>query len=192
MTLGCIVLAAGQGTRFGGNKLLSPLAGRPMLAHVLDQLPRDRFGRLLAVASASRVALLCGDAGVPCLLYAGGPQSHTIRLGVEAMAGTDGCMFVMGDQPLCTRQSMELLAEAFARRPEAVVRLSYRGKACSPTVFPSRYYPQLAALSGEQGGMAAVAGLNPEICLVEAGQEAELWDADTPQALERLEEYLKG
>src|SRR3954453_21780233 len=31
-----LVLPAGQGSRFGGHKLLAPLDGRPILQHVLD------------------------------------------------------------------------------------------------------------------------------------------------------------
>lgn len=189
--LGCVVMAAGQGVRFGaGNKLLQPLGGQPVLAHVLSSLPRERLCPIAAVASAPAVAALCREMDIPCLLYEGGAQSDTIRLGISAMAGTDGCMFVMGDQPLCARSSMERLADAFAARPDAVVRLAFRGRPCSPVIFPSRYYPNLAVLSGERGGMAAVAGLNPKLCLVEAEAEAELWDADTPQELERIRRYL--
>lgn len=190
MNIGCVVMAAGRSVRFGSNKLLHPLAGRPVLAHVLDSLPRRRLSRITAVASAPEVARLCHRAGIPCLLYEGGPQSETIRLGIGAMAGTDGCMFVMGDQPLCSTGSMERLADAFTAHPDAVIRLAFRGRPCSPVIFPSRYYPQLAALSGERGGMAAVAGLSPRLCLVEAEEEAELWDSDTPEELKRLEAHL--
>ena len=190
MNLGCVVMAAGRGVRFGGNKLLHPLAGRPVLSHVLAALPRERFCRIAVVASTPEVAALCRAADLPCLLYAGGAQSDSIRLGIGTMEETEGCMFVMGDQPLCTRESMARLADAFVRRPEAVIRLSYHGQPCSPVIFPRRYYPNLAALSGERGGMAAVAGLEPQILLVEAGSEAELWDADTPQALDRIERHL--
>ena len=99
-------------------------------------------------------------------------------------------MFVMGDQPLCSRRSMERLLKAFRRRPEAVIRLAFQGRPCSPVIFPSRYYPNLAALTGEQGGIAAVRGLNPSFLLVEAESEAELWDTDTPEELMRIEQYL--
>ena len=190
MKLGCVVLAAGRGVRFGGNKLIRPLAGRPVLARVLDSLPREQLSSIAAVASSQEVAQLCREADIPCLLYGGGAQSDSIRLGLGAMEGTDGCMFVMGDQPLCSRRSMERLLKAFRRRPEAVIRLAFLGRPCSPVIFPSRYYPNLAALTGEQGGIAAVRGLNPSFLLVEAESEAELWDTDTPEELMRIEQYL--
>ena len=190
MKLGCVVLAAGQGVRFGGNKLICPLAGRPVLSRVLDSLPREQLSPIVTVASSQAVAQLCREAAVPCLLYEGGAQSDSIRLGLGAMEGTEGCMFVMGDQPLCSRRSMERLLETFWHRPEAVVRLAFQGRPCSPVLFPSRYYPNLAALTGEQGGIAAVRGLNPTVLFVEAEEEAELWDTDTPEELRRIEQYL--
>ena len=190
MKIGCVVLAAGRSVRFGSNKLLHPLAGQPVLSHVLTHLPRDRFSQIAVVASSPEVANLCQQANLPCLLYAGGAQSDSIRVGLEGMGGTDGCMFVMGDQPLCSRKSMERLADAFVRAPDCVVRLSYQGRPCSPVVFPNRFYPNLAALSGEQGGIAAVRGLNPKFCFVEAENACELWDTDTQEELQKMETYL--
>lgn len=190
MKLGCVVLAAGRGVRFGGNKLIYPLAGRPVLSRVLDSLPREQLSSIVVVASSPEVEQLCRKADIPCLCYEGGPQSDSIRLGIGAMAGTDGCMFVMGDQPLCSRRSMERLLEAFRAQPETVVRLSFQRRPCSPVLFPSRYYSNLASLTGEQGGIAAVRHLNPTFRFVEAEEEAELWDTDTPEELNRIEHYL--
>lgn len=190
MKLGCVVLAAGRGVRFGGNKLICPLAGRPVLSRVLDSLPREQFSSIVVVASSGEVEQLCRASGLPCLRYEGGAQSDSIRLGIGSMEETEGCMFVMGDQPLCSRRSMERLLEAFRRQPEAVVRLAFQGRPCSPVLFPSRYYPNLAALTGEQGGITAVRNLNPTFRFVEAEEEAELWDTDTPEELTRIEHYL--
>lgn len=92
MKIGCIIMAAGQGVRFGGNKLLHPLGGSPLLSYVLHRLPRERFTRLLAVVSCQAVADLCREAEVPFLLYGGGAQSHTIRLGIREMEGLDSCL----------------------------------------------------------------------------------------------------
>lgn len=190
MKLGCVVLAAGQGRRFGDNKLLQSLGDRPVLGHVLSALPRERFAKVVVVASSQGVEELCSQQNLTCLRYPGGPQSESIRRGIEAMEGMDGCLFAMGDQPLCTRQSMEKLVDVFLNCPEAVVRLAWGETPCSPVLFPKRYFPNLRALTGEQGGMSALRGLDAEIRLVQAADEAELWDVDTRDQLEHMKAYL--
>lgn len=190
MNIGCIVLAAGQGRRFGSNKLLQPLAGKPVLAHVLDHLPRENFRHIAAVVSSEGARRLCEERKIPCLSYEGGPQSESIRLGLSAMENTDGCMFVMGDQPLCSEASMRGMVDAFLLHPDAVIRLAWHGTPCSPVLFPGKYFPHLRKLEGERGGMSAIRSMNPEIVLVEAAREEELLDVDTRPDLERLERLL--
>lgn len=190
MKLGCVVLAAGQGRRFGDNKLLQSLGDRPVLGHVLSALPRERFAKVVVVASSQGVEELCSQQNFTCLRYPGGPQSESIRRGIEAMEGMDGCLFAMGDQPLCTRQSMEKLVDVFLNCPEAVVRLAWGETPCSPVLFPKRYFPNLRAITGEQGGMSALRGLDAEIRLVQAADEAELWDVDTRDQLEHMKAHL--
>lgn len=190
MKLGCVVLAAGQGRRFGDNKLLQTLGDRPVLEYVLLALPRERFARIVVVASSQGVEELCLRQGLSCLRYSGGPQSESIRRGIAAMEGLDGCLFAMGDQPLCTRRSMEKLLDVFLAHPEAVVRLAWGKTPCSPVLFPKRYFQNLRALTGEQGGMSALRGLEAEIRLVQAAEEAELWDVDTRAQLEQIQAYL--
>lgn len=190
MKLGSVVLAAGQGRRFGDNKLLQSLGDRPVLGHVLSALPRERFAKVVVVASSQGVEELCSQQNLTCLRYPGGPQSESIRRGIEAMEGMDGCLFAMGDQPLCTRQSMEKLVDVFLNCPEAVVRLAWGETPCSPVLFPKRYFPNLRALTGEQGGMSALRGLDVEIRLVQAADEAELWDVDTRDQLEHMKAHL--
>ena len=55
---------------------------------------------------------------------------------------------------------------------------------------PAVLFDRLAALSGDVGGMAAVPGSGVPVRLVEAAHPWELWDADTPAALTRLEDCL--
>lgn len=190
MKLGCVVLAAGQGRRFGDNKLLQMLGDRPVLEHVLVALPRERFAQVVVVASSQGVEELCSQQNLTCLRYPGGSQSESIRLGIGTMDEMDGCLFVMGDQPLCTRESMEKLLDVFLAHPEAVVRLAWGETPCSPVLFPKRYFPNLRSLTGEQGGMSALRGLEAEIRLVQAADEAELWDVDTRTELEQIQAYL--
>lgn len=178
--VGCVVLAAGKGVRFGGQKLLAPLGGEPLLARTLDSVPLGLFARIVAVVSDERVGALCAAQGVETVFYPGGPQSESVRRGVAVMEGLDGCLFLPGDQPLC--RSFGALVGAFERsRP---VRLAHDGSPGSPVLFPAQWFPQLAALTGDRGGSSLLRGT--PVRLVE-GSARELLDADIPEALNILE-----
>ena len=190
MRIACIVLAAGKSTRFGGHKLLAPLAGKLLLEHTLDSIPLPCFSQVVAVVSDPAVETLCYRHGVQTVAYEGGPQSQSIRLGLEAVQDVDGCLFILGDQPLCSSDSIRRLISAFQAQPQVVHRLAYQGQPSSPTHFPAHLFPALKKLTGEHGGMAAV-GDTP-VLYTEAAGPQELWDADTPEKLSRIQQYLQA
>ena len=45
MTIGGLILAAGEGRRFGGTKQLAELHGRPLLEHALEAMTRRLAAR---------------------------------------------------------------------------------------------------------------------------------------------------
>ena len=141
MKIGCVVMAAGKSSRFGSNKLLADLGGVPLLCRTLEHLPFHRLDRVVTVASSPRVAALCQSWPVSVVLYPGGPQSETIRRGIEAMDDMDGCVFMPGDQPLCRPDSFVRLLDAFSAQPSHAFRFS-------PAVF--------APLSGSCKGSRGV------------------------------------
>ena len=190
LNIGCVVMAAGKSSRFGSNKLLAQLGGKPVLNHVLDSLPHGRLYRTVVVTVAGAVPGLCG--AIPVRLNESGLLSESVRRGIAEMDGLDGCLFVMGDQPLCTSASMERLLDSFARAPQAVHRLSHNGVPGSPVLFPAALFPRLAALTGEASGMTAVRGSGTPVILVPADHESELWDMDTPKALAQAEAFLRA
>ena len=188
MRIACIVLAAGKSTRFGANKLLAPLVDRPLLVHTLDAIPRSCFSQMVAVVSDPAVEQLCRRCGVDVRVYEGGPQSKSIRLGLEKLEDADGCLFVLGDQPLCSSDSIRRLVSDFQAQPKAVHRLAYQGQPSSPTLFPAHLFPDLMELTGEHGGMAAVG--DAPVWYTEAAGPHELWDADTPATLLRTPQFF--
>ena len=190
MRIGCVILAAGKSTRFGGNKLLAPLDGTPLLARTLQAIPTALFAQVVAVVSHPEVAQLCRGFDLEVCAYGGGPQSQSIRMGLQALDPMDGCLFVLGDQPLCTPESIRRLVNSFQIQPAHVHRLSYQGRHSSPTLFPSHLFPSLIQLTGERGGMAAV-GDTP-VDYVEACGPQELWDADTPEKLFQIQQHLQA
>src|SRR5438309_12004452 len=89
MTLDVIVLAAGLGKRMRSElpKVLHPLAGRPLLAHVIDAARTLAPRRIFVVHGhgAERVRAAFPDAGVDWVLQAEqlGTRSEERRVGKE-------------------------------------------------------------------------------------------------------------
>jgi len=190
--IGCVIMAAGQGRRFGGNKLLAPLAGKPLLAHVLDSLPLHRLDRTVVVTTHDEVEDFCRPRDLEVRRSGSGLLSESVRRGIEVMDGLDGCIFLMGDQPLCSPATLEGMLDAFSLAPQCVHRLSFAGTPSSPVIFPASLFPRLAALKGEESGMTAVRDSGVEVRFFPAACAAELWDVDTPEMLEQAEAHLRS
>ena len=134
-----VVLAAGAGSRFGGGKLLAPLAGRPVLQLVLDAL---------ADADLSDVIVVLGD-DAPSIEAAiewrterrvvnpdpGRGLSSSLHIGVKAVAadaGAHAALILLGDQPLVP-------LEAIRAAPRCAVRSRPPGRRSR---VPGRPRPQ--------------------------------------------------
>lgn len=131
MKVAAIVLAAGLGTRMKSKlpKVMHPLAGRPLLAHLLDSL-----GRL----APEKVAVVIGPEqdAVAKIAYPHACVIQHDRLGTAHAAlqakpllpSFDGCVLILfGDTPLVTEATMrKLVARLQEKDAPAVVVLGFR------------------------------------------------------------------
>ena len=104
-TPAAIVLAAGQGTRMRSRipKVLHPLAGRPMIALVLDALAEAGVERPVVVVGhgATDVESSIGDRATTALQEIQRGTADALRIGLSALDADDGPLLVtMGDVPL--------------------------------------------------------------------------------------------
>lgn len=189
--VGVCVLAAGRATRFGSNKLVAPLLGEPVLARTLAGVPA---GLPMVVASNSaQVDELVDARGIDRVRPSGPGQGDSVAAlaAYAEEAGWDACVFLPGDQPLVEQGSVRSLLAVAAARPEACVRLSWRGRLASPALFPASLFGRLARLSDDVGGSAVLSDDVP--CAgVEATWPWELWDVDKPADLGRVREIMEA
>jgi bifunctional UDP-N-acetylglucosamine pyrophosphorylase/glucosamine-1-phosphate N-acetyltransferase len=115
--LAVIVLAAGQGTRMQSDlpKVLHPLAGRPMIEHVLDAVRGLQPGRLIVVVGYGgdrvRAALGPGLAFVEQRQRLG--TGHAVMQAREAARGCQHVLVVYGDMPLLRPATLKALWERY-------------------------------------------------------------------------------
>ena len=189
MKLGCVIMASGEGKRFGSNKMLADIYGKPLIARTIDSVPR---GFDVVVSTRwPEVAQICEDKHCPCVLHDGKLRSESVRAGLSwgASRGWKGCLFLPGDQPLVSSGSFEALAETFKVGGGVVpVRLSLHGEPASPVLFPASLFPDLMGLKGTDGGSSLLRG-RVDVRLVEA-RAYELWDVDTAKGQRRVSEHI--
>lgn len=186
--IACIIMASGSGSRFGGCKLLAPLAGRPLLAYAL-QATAGLFAARAVITRSSEIAALCGKENVPCLLHAEPGQNDTVRLGISETKGCrpDGYIFCVGDQPLLKRSTLEALCRAFCREPQYIWRTASGSRPGNPVVFPARMAGELMQLPRDKGG-SYLAKKYPELVrTIQVQDICELYDVDTADDLEHLQ-----
>ena len=189
MNHGCIIMASGLGTRFGGNKLMTELCGVPLIQHVL-RATEGLFARRIVVTRHSDVARLCDELGVESILHSEPRRNDTVRLGMEKMTGCDTITFAQGDQPLISANSLTALLRGAESFPECIWRASFEGTPGAPVLFPAWTFNELRSLPpGKGGGVVAKTHIE-RVRTVEVSSKWELFDVDTPDDLRVLQGHL--
>jgi len=103
-----VILAAGTGSRFGGQKLLALLDGKPLIAHVVAavaHLPTVVVGPPELephIYPARLIENLAPERGM----------AHSLRLAHGAIVANDGLLVLLGDMPYVTRELVNCVLEA--------------------------------------------------------------------------------
>jgi molybdenum cofactor cytidylyltransferase len=173
-----LVLAAGEGRRFGGAKQLAEVDGRPLIEHALAAV--GAVGRVVVVLGARAgeirdAADLGGAEVVVCEEWAEG-MGASLRRGLEAVGDAGEVVVVLADQPY--------VGPAVVDRVRATggvfVRAVYDGEPGHPVVIRRPLLDRAGELRGDTG----FRDLWPDFVPVECGDLADPLDIDTREDLE--------
>ena len=187
--IGCVLLAAGRGLRFGENKLLARLEGRTLLDRAIDAIPPGL--RTVAVVSSPETARIAAARGLP-VIRNDRPEdgiSRSVRLGTGALGDCEAILYLVADQPRLSREGVERVLALHREYPDCICAASSDGKRGNPCLFPRRFYPELLALAGDRGGSAVICRHEDCLRLTEL-PAVQLRDIDTRADLSALKEEL--
>lgn len=183
LTLGCVILAAGNSTRFGDNKLLAEIGGKMMIERAFEAIPAERFSAVAVVTQYESIVHLAERYGYRAIINRK-PElgiSHSVMLGSNALKDTcDGILYQVADQPWLRRESVSSMLDLFCENPEHIVSMSSSGKRGNPCIFPEKHFDELCRLSGDKGGTAVIKRHEDDLILFEVSA-SELTDIDTPR-----------
>lgn len=157
-----IILAAGKGERFGGDKCLARLpngvamgvAATSNLAQFVDQLicvvrPQDEPLQAELLRAGYKI-VTCQDASVG--------MSASLRAGIKASSDACGWIIALADMPLIKPSTYRAIATEAIKHTKIVsaylqpiIVPNYQGQGGHPVYFPARFRDELLALSGDRG-----------------------------------------
>ena len=134
-----VILAAGQGTRMRSDthKVLHPIAGRPLLLHLLDSVDALGAERSVVVVGKGREQVEAAVAGREVALAHQGEQKgtgHAVQQAKAALDGYDGPVLILyGDTPFVAPETLGRMLDRLqaADGPGVVVLASSPADAAS-------------------------------------------------------------
>ena len=129
--IAAIILAAGKGTRMKSDlhKVLHPIAGRPMLMHLMDAVDALKPAKKVVVVGSGKEQLEAALDG-SAELAVQEPQhgtGHAVQMAEAALAGFDGDVLILyGDVPMVPTRTMRMMIDRLnADDSPAVVVLGF-------------------------------------------------------------------
>jgi molybdenum cofactor cytidylyltransferase len=174
------VLAAGLGTRFGGNKLEAMCAGKPLGRWAIEAVEAAGLGPGLIVTGPDWVSFAGGwSRAINPDPLAG--LGSSLALAAQLARGKPALLVFLADMPLVTAEYLRLLADhaapAATRYPD--------GHAGVPALLDARLIERAASASGDRGA----GPLLTRARLLDPPPDM-LRDVDTPDDLSDVERQL--
>lgn len=190
MNVGLVIMASGLGKRFGGNKLMEIVDGKPLVKWVLDTTEGLVVKRVV-VTRHKEVKDLCDSQNIDCILHDFPNRNDTVRLGLSfLMEDVDYCFFALGDQPLIKRESFVRLIEEAKKNNSLITRASFGDIMGAPVGFPKSLFDGLLNLPEGKGGNYLVKENPSLVRKVDVTYEYELFDIDTVSDIEIMKKYI--
>lgn len=182
-----VLLAAGRGARFGGNKLLCDLPNGVPIALAAARNLQPACDRLIVVLRPGDTALadLFTAEGIAVVIChdADAGMGHSLAAGVKASPEAGAWVVALADMPYIQSISHHAVA-ARLRAGDSLVATTFQGRRGHPVGFSRRWFDQLSALTGDQGGKAILDQHLGEIKLVAVDDPGVVRDIDRPEDLE--------
>jgi len=185
-----VILAAGKASRMGRDKQSLPFRGKPMLQHVIDAARQSDLKNVTIVipedSDLDPIFDMTGCTVVRCAARELG-QAESLKAGLRTVLNdSDGCMVLLGDQPLITADTINMLVGAFIQQPECWIAPVQEGMRGNPITIPSGWYPKVLELEGDTGARPLLGSPGLALRLVRIHEVGPFIDVDTEQQYQRL------
>jgi CTP:molybdopterin cytidylyltransferase MocA len=182
-----ILLAAGSSRRFGGEKLLAPHRGRPLIEHALAALTSSPGVDTTIVVVHPRFPL---PPERPRCRFVINPEHEegmgsSLRAGVRAApAETDAYLVALADMPAIGPELIASLIACYRTAGKGIVVPMYQGRRGHPVMISGELREALLGITGDVGARELIRQHPEWAGEFETGDGAVVYDVDAPADLE--------
>lgn len=171
-----VVLAAGRATRFGGDKLTTPVGGIPMVRRAAEAAMASQASPVIVVTGHDEAGVRAALAGLDGIRLVHNPdfadgQSTSLKAGLAAVPEScEAAVVMLADMPLVDAAVVDAVIAGY--RPQAgslIVVPRHEGRRGNPVLWSRRYFAELAAVEGDRGGRDLLKRHGEAVAEVDAG-----------------------
>jgi molybdenum cofactor cytidylyltransferase len=156
--VGCVILAAGAGSRFGGPKQLAIFKEKTFIENVIVTTQvvnfQDRvvilgsqFEEIREVINKNEVVILFNDNWKN-----GQASSVSIGVGYFLQQPVEAIIFLLVDQPQITPSMINNVLNLYAYQKPKIIVHHYKGENRHPILFGKETFQELLLIQGDKGG----------------------------------------
>ena len=182
-----VILAAGTGSRFGGDKLTAMVDGEPMLRGVVRAYAAV-CGRV-TVVTRSQSQFDAALEGLPVTVVTNADADEgiasSIRAAVSSCSDRPAVMIALGDEPRVDRSLVVAVIDRWQETGATVVAPRFGGVLGHPVLFDRNCFADLLALDGDAGARGVIRHLRDRVQYVDVDR-APPADIDSQDDLRKL------
>jgi molybdenum cofactor cytidylyltransferase len=188
--IAAVVLAAGAGSRIGGNKALLELDGIPFIERIVNVARQVRIGRIVVVVGHRADEVRRATPSGPDVLFLETPhpergQLSSIQVALCSLTDAPGMLVWPVDHPLVAVGTVDLVVRSGAEQREKIVIPCHAGRGGHPTFFPRCMFGDLLALPADRGARALFHAHPQSIVRVAVADPGVRADIDTREDYDR-------
>jgi molybdenum cofactor cytidylyltransferase len=179
-----IILAAGESSRMGTNKLLLPFNGSPIIGIVIDNIIQSGVDHILVVLGAFRDEMIAVIGKLP-VAYCYNPRYKqgmltSVQCGFNNMPETtDAAVIFLGDQPMIPGHVTRLIIRSYTKTGKGILVPVYKGKRGHPVMIDRKYADAIEKLDPAEGLRTLLMQFREDVQEVNVEMPGILRDIDT-------------
>jgi molybdenum cofactor cytidylyltransferase len=189
-----LILAAGESSRMGRDKVLLAYRGKTFLETIIETLRAADIARIAVILGhhAEEIRRGVNLRGVQLVINSGyrSGQTSSLQAGLRALAAgsPEAVVLALVDHPAVSPETVRALVAAFRETAAPVVIPVHKLQRGHPVVISRALFEELLALGAGEGANTVIRKHGDQTRFVEVDDPGVLLDVDDEEAFQRLSE----